>query len=200
MLQQPINSKPSKESEIFDSLPVSIQKILLNANDDRFNPVFAPMSFYVFYNALVEDPSDPRGVLVVHLTREGFLHYKFISHIMAYDYGLSSSLFMNIALKPRSYFDFLNLFFFTLDASLHSLRLSIEPADFDLSLFEGVKGGDASQHLCADTSRVIFNRISEFGNCYPRVIDKLECLTKYHYFIRNELSTLFRYLRGLQFK
>ena len=197
MLQQPTNSK---RNEIFDSLPISIQKILLNANDDRFNPVFAPMSFYVFYNALVDDPSDPRGVLVAHLTREGFLHYKYISHITAYDYGLFSSLFMNIALKPRSYFDFLNLFFFTLDASLHSLKLSIEPTDFDLSLFEGVKGGDASQHLCADTSRVIFNRISEFGNCYPRVIDKLECLTMYHYFIRNELSTLFRYVHGLQFK
>lgn len=197
MLQQPTNSK---RSEIFDSLPVSIQKILLNANDDRFNPVFAPMSFYVFYNALVEDPSDPRGVLVMHLTREGFLHYRFISHVTAYDYGLLSSMFMNIALKPRSYFDFLDLFFFTLDTPLRSLKLSIEPTDFDLSIFEGVKGGDASQHLCADTSRVILNRISAFVDSYPRVVDKLECLTMYHYFIRNELSALFGYVHGLRFK
>ena len=197
MLQQLTNSK---KSEIFDSLPVCIQKIFLNANDDRFNPVFAPMSFYVFYNALVEDPSDPRGVLVVHLTREGFLHYRFISHIMAYDYGLLSSMYMNVALKPRSYFEYLNLFFFTLDTSLHSLKLSIEPADFDLSLFEGDKGDDALQHLCADTSKVIFNRISEFVDCYPRVVDKLECLTKYHLFIMKELSVLFEYVHGFQFK
>lgn len=197
MLQQPINSK---RSEIFDSLPVCIQKILLNSNDDRFNPVFAPMSFYVFYNALVEDPSDPRGVLVAHLTREGFLHYKFISHIMAYDYGLLSSMYMNVALKPRSYFEYLNLFLFTLDASLHSLKLSIEPTDFDLSLLEGVKGDDALQHLCADTSKVIFNRISEFIDRYPRVVDKLECLTKYHLFIMSELSALFGYVYGFQFK
>lgn len=200
MLQQPINSKTSKTSEIFDSLPVSIQKILLNANDDRFNPVFAPMSFYVFYNALVEDHFDPRGVLVMHLTREGFLHYKFISHSMAYDYGLLSSMYMNIALKPRSYFEFLNLFFFTLDTPLHFLKLSIEPTDFDLSLFEGAKGDDALQHLCADTSKVIFNRISGFVDSYTRVADKLECLTTYHYFIRNELSALFGYVHGLQFK
>lgn len=197
MLQQPINSK---RSELFDSLPISIQKILLNANDDRFNPVFAPMSFYVFYNALVEDASDPRGVLVAHLTREGFLHYRFISHVMAYDYGLLSSMYMNIALKPRSYFEFLNLFFFTLDTPLYSLKLSIEPTDFDLSLFEGVKGDDASQHLCADTSKVILNRISGFVDSYPRTVDKLECLTKYHYFIMNELSALFGYVHGFQFK
>ena len=197
MLQQLTNSK---KSEIFDSLPVCIQKILLNANDDRFNPVFAPMSFYVFYNALVEDPSDPRGVLVAHLTREGFLHYRFISHIMAYDYGLLSSMYMNIALKPRSYFEYLNLFFFTLDTSLHSLKLSIESADFDLSLFEGDKGDDALQHLCADTSKVIFNRISEFVDCYTRVVDRLECLTKYHLFVMKELSALFKYIHGFQFK
>ena len=197
MLQQLTNSK---KSEIFDSLPVCIQKILLNSNDDRFNPVFAPMSFYVFYNALVEDPSDTRGVLVAHLTREGFLHYRFISHIMALDYGLLSSMYMNVALKPRSYFEYLNLFFFTLDTSLHSLKLSIEPADFDLSLFEGVKGDDALQHLCADSSKVIFNRISEFVDCYPRVVDRLECLTKYHLFVMKELSTLFKYIHGFQFK
>ena len=197
MLQQLTNSK---KSEIFDSLPVCIQKIFLNANDDRFNPVFAPMSFYVFYNALVEDPSDPRGVLVAHLTREGFLHYRFISHIMAYDYGLLYSMYMSIALKPRSYFEYLNLFFFTLDTSLHSLKLSIEPADFDLSLFEGDKGDDALQHLCADTSKVIFNRISEFVSCYPRVFDKLECLTKHHLFVMKELSALFKYIHGFQFK
>ena len=197
MLQQPINSK---KSETFESLPVSIQKILLNANDDRFNPVFAPMSFYVFYNALVEDASDPRGVLVAHLTREGFLHYRFISRIMAYDYGLLSSMYMNIALKPRSYFDFLNLFFFTLDTPLHSLKLSTEPTDFDLSLFEGVKGDNALQHLCADTSKFIFNQISDFVNRYPRVLDKLECLTTYHFFLRDELSALFENVHGLQFK
>ena len=197
MLQQPINSK---RSEIFDSLPVCIQKMLLNANDDRFNPVFAPMSFYVFYNALVEDPSDPRGVLVAHLTREGFLHYRFISHIMAYDYGLLSSMYMNVALKPRSYFEYLNLFFFTLDTPLHSLKLSIEPTDFDLSLFEGAKRDDALQHLCADTSKVIFNRISGFIDCYPCTVDRLECLTKYHLFIMKELSALFGYVHGFQFK
>lgn len=197
MLQQPINPK---RSEIFDSLPTCVQKILLNANDDRFNPVFAPMSFYVFYNALVEDPSDPRGVLVAHLTREGFLHYKFISHVTAYDYGLLSSMYMNVALKPRSYFEYLNLFLFTLDTPLHSLKLSIEPTDFDLSLLEGVKGGDALQHLCADTSKVIFNRISEFVDCYPRVVDRLECLTKYHLFVMKELSALFGYVHGFQFK
>lgn len=197
MLQQPINSK---KSETFESLPVSVQKILLNANDDRFNPVFAPMSFYVFYNALVEDPSDPRGALVVHLTREGFLHYKFISHTVAYDYGLLASMYMNIALKPRSYFEFLNLFFFTLDTSLHSLKLSIEPTDFDLSLFEGVKGDTPLQLLCADTSKVIFNQISDFVNSYPRALDKLECLTLHHYFLRNELSALLELIHGLQFK
>lgn len=197
MLQQLTNSK---KSEIFDSLPVCIQKMFLNANDDRFNPFFAPMSFYVFYNALVEDPSDPRGVLVAHLTREGFLHYRFISHITANDYGLLYSVYMNVALKPRSYFEFLNLFFFTLDTPLHSLKLSIEPADFDLSLFEGVKGDDALQHLCADTSKAIFNRILEFFNLYPRVVDKFECLTKYHLSVMNELSALFKYILGLQFK
>lgn len=197
MLQQPINSK---KSEIFDSLPVSIQKILLNANDDRFNPVFAPMSFYVFYNAMVVDASDPRGVLVAHLTREGFLHYRFMSHTMSYDYGLLSSLYMNIALKPRSYFEYLNLFFFTLDTSLQSLKLSIEPADFDLPFLEEVKGNDALQHLCADTSKVIFNRISEFVDAYPRVLDKLECLTKYHLSIMHELSALFGYVHGSQFR
>ena len=108
--------------------------------------------------------------------------------------------YMNVALKPRSYFEYLNLFFFTLDTSLHSLKLSIEPTDFDLSLFEGVKGDDALQHLCADTSKVIFNRISEFFNCYPRVIDKLECLTKYHLSIMKELSALFDYVHGFKFK
>lgn len=197
MLQQLTNSK---KSEIFDSLPVCIQKILLNSSDDRFNPVFAPMSFYVFYNTLVEDPSDPRGVLVAHLTREGFLHYRFISHIMALDYGLLSSMYMNVALKPRSYFEYLNLFFFTLDTSLHSLKLSIEPADFDLSLFEGVKGDDVLQHLCADLSKVVFNRISEFVHCYPRVVDRLECLMKFHLFVTEELSALFKYIHGCQFK
>ena len=120
MLQQLTNSK---KSEIFDSLPVCIQKMFLNANDDRFNPVFAPMSFYVFYNALVEDPSDPRGVLVAHLTREGFLHYRFISHIMANDYGLLYSVYMNVALKPRSYFEFLNLFFFLICIQLYNILL-----------------------------------------------------------------------------
>lgn len=196
MLQSLTNSK---KSEILDSLPVCIQKILLNANDERFNPVFAPMSFYVFCNALVEDAYDPRGVLVAHLTREGYLHYKFISHVQAYDYGLWASIYMNVALKPRSYFEYLNLFFFVLDAPLHSLKLSVEPSDFDLSLFDDTKKNDSSQQLCANASKVIFNRISEFMDCYPRVVDRLECLMKYHHRVTSELSDFFKHVHNFQY-
>jgi len=171
------------------NLPEGIQALFVRSQNEQFNPINAPLAFYVLKNALVTDADDPMGTCIVHVKYPNLIHYRFMSNVDAMNYGLIESMYMNIALKPRNYFTYLRLFFLELDEPYEGFHLSIEPADF--SPLEMFKDED-SCYLAASCCKDILIWYSQFFNLFTSRFDKVSDLVYYHTLIHESLTYLFK--------